>query len=411
MSIQLLFKHATGNIPEDKFWVGFVVRFWDLADSKSIPCCRAVEIISLGLTMAAEKRERDGFSFPVLLQHKKRFDKKVVPRFYVAIEDSKRVFTDCNFIDSVDFVFAAKDGLTMTELAGSTSVTVFSPDHPEGLTLDLFDGHQTAGGVRFALIAYENGVGKFCKAGPVLDIDGYPGDIESYCRKHAAGLDNSGQFPVRPATSVPPASLQPLMLFTQPAPTARSTELPVHVPKGGNVSLTKMAPELTQVSLQLGWNAALVGMELDASAFMLGETGKVRGDSDFIYYGQPASVCSSIVLLIEENLISHQKACLQVDLGCLPRAIKRVVFCVTIYEAETSRQYFSHVHNAFVRIVDACSGRVLCLFNLVDHYNSETGMIFGEIYRYKDEWKFKAVGQGYSGGLAALCGQFGVEVI
>ena len=192
MSIQLLFKQATGNIPTDKFWVGFVVRFWGTEGSKSVPRCRAVEIISLGLTMAVEKRERDGFSFPLLLQHKNRFDKKVARRLYVAIEDPERVFTECNFIESVDLVFANKEGLTLAELAGSTSVTVFSQAHSGGgLTLELFDGHQAASAVRFSLIESENGVGKFCQFGPVFNIDDYPGNIESYCFQHAALLESS----------------------------------------------------------------------------------------------------------------------------------------------------------------------------------------------------------------------------
>ena len=409
MSIQLLFKQATGNIPADKFWVGFVVRFWHIVHSQSVPCCRALEITSLGLTMAAEKRERDGFSFPVLLQHKNRFDKKVVPRFYVGIEDPERVFADCKFVESVDLVFAAKDGLTLAELGGPTSVTVFSPAHVDGLSLEIYEGREAAVAVKFALIEVENGARKFCDVGKVVDLDGYPGDIESYCHQHATNLDSStnGSFRPIPADSVAPGVSPAATPSPTPAMPNMQATPSTPVIKGGNVLLTKIAPDLEKLSLQLGWRtqtAPGIVMDLDASAFMLAETGKVRSDDDFIFYGQPVSACSSVVLALGDP---DQ---LQIDLAGLPRAVVRVVICVTIDQPDLRRQSFSQVNNAFVRTVDRNSDHELCRFDLVDVFGAETSMIFCEIYRYKDGWKFKAVGQGFSGGLAALCRQFGVEV-
>ena len=417
MSIQLLFKQATGNIPVEKFWVGFVVRFWHMVNSKSVPCCRALEITSLGLTLAAEKRGRDGFSFPVHLHHKNRFDKKVAPRFYVGIEDPERVFADCKFVESVDFVFAAKDGLSLAELAGPTSVTVFSPDHVDGLSLEIYEGREAAVAVKFPLITVENGARKFCDVGNVVNLDGYPGDIESYCRQHATHLDSStnGSSRPMPAGSVAPGV--PLAATPSPAP-AKANMLPTPstpVIKGGNVLLTKIAPDLEKLLLQLGWRtqtAAGIVMDLDTSAFMLDETGKVRSDDDFIFYGQRVSACSSLVLALDDpvRLSAHDKAQLQIDLAGLPRTVVCVVICVTIDEPDLRKQSFSQVNNAFVRVVDRASGHELCRFDLVDVHGTETSMIFCQIYRYKDGWKFKAVGQGFSGGMAALCRKFGVEV-
>jgi tellurium resistance protein TerD len=254
----------------------------------------------------------------------------------------------------------------------------------------------------------------------VVELDSYPGDIDRYCKQHAALLEFALPGPrptILPAAPIKAALPSVVLNQSQVLPQMQTQAAPsILVTKGGNVSLTKIVPELAQLSLQLGWKApaaAGADMELDASAFMLSGSGKVRNDDDFIFYGQTVSVCSSVVLQQEGpvGLLGDDKARVQIDLAGLPRAVVCVAICVTIDNADARRQSFSQVHNAFVRIVDVHSGHVFCRFDLVNDYSTETSLIFGEIYRYKDEWKFKAVGQGFSGGLAALCGKFGVEVI
>ncbi len=185
--------------------------------------------------------------------------------------------------------------------------------------------------------------------------------------------------------------------------------------KGGNISLSKTEPSLKRILVGLGWEARAtegVDFDLDASAFLLGENGKVRRDEDFIFYNQLASVCGSVVHTGDNRTGAGEgdDEALKIDLETVPEAITRIVVCVTIHEAEVRRQNFGQVSDAFMRIANLDDDREIARFDLSEDYGTETAMIFGEVYRYKGEWKFKAVGQGFAGGLEALCQQFGVVV-
>jgi len=185
--------------------------------------------------------------------------------------------------------------------------------------------------------------------------------------------------------------------------------------KGGNVSLSKSVPSLRRILVGLGWDArSTVGddYDLDASAFLLGDTGKVRRDEDFIFYGQLSSGCGSVEHTGDNRTGDGDgdDEALQIELEKVPQAIKRIVVCVTIYDAEAKNQNFGQVGDAFMRIVNVDNDIEIARFDLSEDYSSETAMIFGEVYRNNGEWKFKAVGQGFSGGLEALCHQFGVNV-
>jgi tellurium resistance protein TerD len=189
----------------------------------------------------------------------------------------------------------------------------------------------------------------------------------------------------------------------------------VSLSKGGNVSLSKTAPSLTRILVGLGWEARATDGEdydLDASAFMVGENGKVRGDEDFIFYNQLNSRCGSVEHTGDNRTGAGDgdDEALKIDLTLVPNHVKRVVVCVTIDDAETRRQNFGQVSGAFMRIVNLDNDVEIARFDLSEDYSTETAMIFGEVYRHNDEWKFKAVGQGYAGGLESLCGQFGVQV-
>ncbi|SAK48434.1 stress protein [Caballeronia hypogeia] len=189
----------------------------------------------------------------------------------------------------------------------------------------------------------------------------------------------------------------------------------VSLSKGGNVSLSKTAPSLTRILVGLGWEARATDGEdydLDASAFMVGENGKVRGDEDFIFYNQLSSRCGSVEHTGDNRTGAGEgdDEALKIDLTLVPNHVKRVVVCVTIDDAEARRQNFGQVSGAFMRIVNLDNDVEIARFDLSEDYSTETAMIFGEVYRHNDEWKFKAVGQGYAGGLESLCGHFGVQV-
>lgn len=185
--------------------------------------------------------------------------------------------------------------------------------------------------------------------------------------------------------------------------------------KGGNVSLSKTDPTLKRILIGLGWDARSTDgapFDLDASLFMVKADGKVRSDADFIFYNQPRSSCSSVEHTGDNRTGAGDgdDESLKVVLEQVPADIQRLVIAVTIHDAEKNKQNFGMVHGAFIRIVNDDSQTEIARFDLSEDYSTETAMIFGEVYRYQGEWKFKAVGQGYAGGLAALAQQHGVDV-
>lgn len=189
----------------------------------------------------------------------------------------------------------------------------------------------------------------------------------------------------------------------------------VSLSKGGNVSLTKSIPMLKRILVGLGWEArgtTGADYDLDASAFLLGENGKVRRDEDFIFYNQLSSTCGSINHTGDNRTGAGDgdDEAITIDLQKVPEVIKRVVVCVTIDDAVARKQNFGQVSDAFIRIVNLENDIEIARFDLSEDYSTETAMIFGEVYRHNDEWKFKAVGQGFAGGLEAMCNQFGVNV-
>ena len=189
----------------------------------------------------------------------------------------------------------------------------------------------------------------------------------------------------------------------------------VSLSKGGNVSLSKSAPSLKRILVGLGWEPRVttgVDYDLDASAFLVGESGKVRGDADFIFYNQLVSSCGSVEHTGDNRTGAGagDDEALKIDLEKVPEAIRRIVVCVTIDDAEARKQNFGQVSDAFMRIVNLDNDIEIARFDLTEDYSTETAMIFGEIYRHNGEWKFKAVGQGFAGGLEAMCNQFGVNV-
>ena len=189
----------------------------------------------------------------------------------------------------------------------------------------------------------------------------------------------------------------------------------ISLTKGQNVSLSKTDPSLKNVLVGLGWDARSTDgqdFDLDASVFMATENGKVPSDRHFIFYNQLVSPCGGVEHT-GDNLTGDgdgDDESVIVRLDKVESNIKSLFITVTIHDAEARRQNFGQVSNAFVRIVNNDTGDEIVRFDLSEDYSTETAMVFGEIYRHNGEWKFRAIGQGYAGGLYALCKQYGVNV-
>lgn len=189
----------------------------------------------------------------------------------------------------------------------------------------------------------------------------------------------------------------------------------VSLAKGANVSLTKQAPNLTAVTVGLGWDErATTGadFDLDASALMVDENGKILSDRHFVFFNNLTSP-DGAVEHTGDNLTGGgdgDDEKINVNLKGLPEQCRRIAFAVSIYEAEQRRQSFGQVRNSFIRIVNADNGTELTRYDLGEDFSTETAMIFGELYAHGAEWKFRAVGQGYASGLAGIARDFGVSV-
>lgn len=189
----------------------------------------------------------------------------------------------------------------------------------------------------------------------------------------------------------------------------------ISLQKGGNVSLTKTDPGLTNVQVGLGWDARSTdgaAFDLDASVFLVGDDGKVLSDGHFVFYNQKTSPDGAVIHAGDNTTGAGEgdDETVTINLPGVEAGVKRVVFAVTIHEAESRKQNFGMVRNAFMRVLNKDSGTELARYDLSEDYSTETAMIFGEIYRSGEEWKFKAVGQGFSGGLSALAKDHGVNI-
>ena len=185
--------------------------------------------------------------------------------------------------------------------------------------------------------------------------------------------------------------------------------------KGGNLSLSKTDPSLNQVLIGLGWDARATDgadFDLDASAFLLAANDKVRGETDFIFYNQTRSPEGSVEHTGDNRTGEGDgdDEAVKINLAKIPTDVQKIAITVTIHDAESRGQNFGQVQNAFIRVVNDQTNVEIVRFDLNEDYSTETAMIFGELYRHSGEWKFKAVGQGFSGGLGALAASYGVAV-
>ncbi|AAF11773.1 TerD family protein [Deinococcus radiodurans] len=185
--------------------------------------------------------------------------------------------------------------------------------------------------------------------------------------------------------------------------------------KGGNISLSKQDANLQRILVGLGWDPRSTDgqqFDLDASAFLLTSGGKVRGDHDFIFYNQLRSVDGSVEHTGDnrDGQGEGDDEVIKINLTQVPAEVERIAVSVTIDQAEQRRQNFGQVGGAFIRIVNEDNGQELTRYDLGEDFSTETAVIFGEVYRHGGEWKFRAVGQGYTGGLGPLARNYGVNV-
>ncbi|MBY0446080.1 MAG: TerD family protein [Burkholderiales bacterium] len=188
----------------------------------------------------------------------------------------------------------------------------------------------------------------------------------------------------------------------------------ISLQKGGNVNLSKEAPSLKKLVLGLGWDPRATdgsAFDLDGSAFLLKADGKVRADSDFIFYNNLKSTDGSVTHAGDNTSGQGDgdDEKIVIDLALVPADIEKITVGVTIHDAEARKQNFGMVGKAYIRCLDANGDKEIARYDLSEDSSTETAMIFGEIYRAGAEWKFKAVGQGFAGGLGPLARSFGIS--
>ncbi|MEE0930690.1 MAG: TerD family protein [Acutalibacteraceae bacterium] len=192
--------------------------------------------------------------------------------------------------------------------------------------------------------------------------------------------------------------------------------MPINLSKGQKVDLTKGNPGLKNIMVGLGWdvNAFDSGadFDLDASAFLVADNGKCPTEKEFIFYGNLEHTSGSVKHMGDNRTGDGEgdDEQIQVDLSTIPANVSKIAFTVTIYDAELRHQNFGQVSNAFIRIVNEANGEEIIRYDLSEDFSIETAIVVGELYRHNGEWKFNAIGSGFQGGLAALCGHYGIDV-
>ena len=190
----------------------------------------------------------------------------------------------------------------------------------------------------------------------------------------------------------------------------------VNLSKGSRVSLSKEAPGLSKILVGLGWdtNSSDTGAEfdLDASAFLLGASGKVENEKNFVFYNNLTSADGSVVHTGDNRTGEGEgdDEAIKIDLSKISPNVKEIDIVVTIHEANARRQNFGMVKNSFMRIVDERSGKEIARYDLEEDFSTETAVSFGKIYFKVNEWRFAANGSGFKEGLAGFCKQFGLSV-
>ena len=189
----------------------------------------------------------------------------------------------------------------------------------------------------------------------------------------------------------------------------------ISLTKGGNVNLSKEAPGLTNMTVGLGWDPRATDgqdFDLDAIAFLLNDAGKVRNDQDFIFFNNLKSSDGSVEHTGDNRTGEGEgdDEQIKVNLTSIPSEISKIAICAIIYEGQARNQNFGQVGDAFIRVINDSGNSEVARYDLSEDSSTETAMIFGELYRHNGDWKFRAVGQGFNGGLGPLAASYGVNV-
>ena len=192
----------------------------------------------------------------------------------------------------------------------------------------------------------------------------------------------------------------------------------INLQKGQRVSLDN---SMRLALVGLGWDTNRYDggfdFDLDASAFLLGENGKLLRDEDFVFYNN-LNGRDGAVVHTGDNLTGDgdgDDEVIMIDFSKIPSEIKKIAICVTIHDAEARRQNFGQVSNAYIRIAKLSDefdtvGEPVLKFDPEEEFSIETALVVAEIYFKNGEWKFNAVAAGYQGGLEAICRSFGANV-
>ena len=185
---------------------------------------------------------------------------------------------------------------------------------------------------------------------------------------------------------------------------------PLNLKKNDVLDLTKKNPGLDKVILGAGWDVATVGQDfdIDISAFLVGNNNKVNQiPQDVIFFNNKFG---DGIYLEGDNRTGAGEGDderIQIDLSQIRSDIKRIVFIVTIHEAQSRRQTFGMVNNSYVRLLDAKNNeRELCRFNLKEDGSTVTSVLFAELYKDGYEWYFKAIGDGKIADLNGMLGLY-----
>lgn len=189
----------------------------------------------------------------------------------------------------------------------------------------------------------------------------------------------------------------------------------ISLSKGQRIDLTKTNPGLKKAIIGLGWDTNKYNgghsFDLDASAFLLQQDGKAKGEDDFVFYNRLNGGNGSVIHTGDnrDGAGDGDDEQIKVDFAKVPALIQRIGITVTIHEAQQRSQNFGQVSNAFVRIVDEETNNEILRYDLGEDFSVETAVVVCELYRHEQDWKFQAIGSGFSGGLDALCKNYGLD--
>lgn len=229
------------------------------------------------------------------------------------------------------------------------------------------------------------------------------------------------RIPPRPPMPEHPTMrmVQPPMPNRTPAPTLQVSSQPMQptprrmppmlmpVARGQKTALRLQESGCTRIRFGFGWHANDSRCDVDASAFLLGENGRVLSDEGFVFYGQQTSSDGSVRF---QPSGADDRETITVDTARIDPRIRKIVFVLTIDEALTQKLHFGMLQNVYLRILDDRDGREILSYPLGNAFENVTSMTLGELYLHQGQWKFNPVGNGVHMDLAGQCALYGVTL-